>query len=126
MPRRSDDSLFSLPEVQMASRTARSKLNTLLREAHSLRHVERRLKDIKKEIVELLQANDLQNEQGQMGCRSGELCALARYQDGKRAISRELLIENGVTPGQIEASMKQGEGYWVVELAQIGEGGSGR
>jgi hypothetical protein len=98
------------------------KLDTLLREAHSLRQVEKRLKEVKSEIIELLQSQEnLQTEDGKLGCRAGELCCMARFQSGRRSLDREMLVENGVTPAQIESSFKTGPDFWVLELAAIGE-----
>jgi len=121
MPKRNDETLYSLPETSAASKGARHKIDALLREAHSLRHVEKRLKEVKSELIELLQAQELVTEDGKLGVRHGELCCMARFQGGRRSLDREMLIENGVTPAQIEGSMKQGPDYWVLELAAIGE-----
>ncbi len=122
MPKRSDDLLLALPETKAASKGVRHKLDTLLREAHSLRQVEKRLKEVKTEIIELLQQQDLVTDDGKLGCRAGDLCAIARFQKGRATFSRELAVENGITPEQIEASFKQGSDFWVLELAALGEG----
>lgn len=118
---RSDETLMQLPETKAASKGVKHKLDTLLREAHSLRHVEKRLKEVKTEIIELLQQQDLATEDGKLGCRAGELCCMARFQKGRRSFDRELAVEAGITPEQIESSMKQGPDFWVLELAAIGQ-----
>lgn len=120
MPKRTDDVLYSLPETSAASRGAKIKLDALIREAHSLRGLEKRKKEVSAEIVELIQAQGLGDGE-RLGCRSGNLCAVIRYQSGRRSLDKELLIENGVTPRQIEASMKEGTGYWICDLNAIGE-----
>ncbi len=118
---RSDETLLALPETKAASKGVKHKLDTLLREAHSLRQVEKRLKEVKTEIIELLQQQDLVTDDGKLGCRAGDLCAIARFQKGRATFSRELAVENGITPEQIEASFKQGSDFWVLELAALGE-----
>ena len=122
MAKRSDEALLALPETKAASKGVKHKLDTLLREAHSLRQVEKRLKEVKTEIIELLQQQDLVTDDGKLGCRMGDLCAIARFQKGRATFSRELAVENGITPEQIEASFKQGSDFWVLELAALGEG----
>ncbi len=122
MAKRSDEILLNLPETKAASKGVKHKLDTLLREAHSLRQVEKRLKEVKTEIIELLQQQDLVTDDGKLGCRAGDLCAIARFQKGRATFSRELAVENGITPEQIEASFKQGSDFWVLELAALGEG----
>ncbi len=122
MAKRSEEVLYNLPETKAASKGVKHKLDTLLREAHSLRQVEKRLKEVKSEIIEILQTQDsLTTDDGKLGCRAGELCAIARFQQGKRSFNREMAVEAGVTPEQIEASMKQGADFWMLELAAIGQ-----
>lgn len=118
--KRSDDQLLNLPETSAASRGVRHKLDTLLREAHSLKGVEKRLKEIKTEIVDLVQQHGLVADDGTIGTRVGDLCCVVGYRAGRRSLDRELLVENGVSPAQIEMSFKEGEGYWVCELPSIG------
>jgi hypothetical protein len=118
---RSDETLMQLPETKAASKGVKHKLDTLLREAHSLRQVEKRLKEVKSEIIELLQQQDLSTDDGKLGCRAGELCCIARFQRGRASFNRELAVEAGITPEQIESSMKQGPDYWVLELVSLGE-----
>ena len=112
MAKRSNESLYEFSETKsLGDKSKTNRLNALLREAHSLRDAIERLKKVKEEIVELAQ--------GYEGLRFGKLCVCVRWQDGRRTLNRELLVENGVTPQQIELSMKQGEGGWVCELPQI-------
>lgn len=125
MGKRSDESLYDLPEIdppekkapvlssvaQFDPRTAG--LPTLLAEAHTLKEVEGRLKLVKELIKEAVLSKNTN------GLRCGPLCAIVRFQAGKRTLDREMLVENGVTPAQIEASVKEGPGYWVCELPKI-------
>lgn len=119
MGKRSDESLYSLPETKAAGKAAKNKLDALIREAHSIKGFERRLKEIKSEISELIQQHGLAAE-GTLGVRSGDKCAIVRWQNGRKTLRKELLIENGVSPEQIAMSETEGEGYWVVELPEIG------
>lgn len=122
MAKRSDDQLYNLPETSSASKGVKHKLDTLLREAHSLKGVEKRLKEIKAEMIDLVQQHGLVSEaDGTIGTRIGDLCCVVRYSSGRKSLDRELLVENGVTPGQIAASMKEGNGFWACELPKIGE-----
>ncbi len=114
MAKRSDETLYALPETkEIFKGQARLELEQLLTEAHSLTHVEKRLKEIRNRIVELVKGN--------YGVRLNNNCAIVRFQSGQSRLVKELLIENGVTPQQIEDSTKQGEGYWVCELCKAGE-----
>lgn len=122
MAKRSDEQLYNLPETSAASRGARHKLDALLREAHSLRDAEKRLKQVREEIREIIQQQDLVSEDGTLGVRHGEMCCVVRYQQGRRTLDRELLVENGVTPAQIEGSFKEGAPFYVCEFHTIGEG----
>lgn len=85
----------------------------LLTEAHSLREAEGRLKLIKARLTEIIR------EEGWDGIRSGRFCCMPRYQAGRKTLDRTLLVENGVTPEQIEASFKVGGPITVVELPEI-------
>lgn len=122
MAKRSDEILYALPETKAAGKTVKNKLDVLLREAHSIKGFEKRLKEIKTEISDLIQEHGLSAE-GMLGVRSGDKCAIVRYAEGRKSLSKELLIENGVSPKQIADSEKVGEGYWVVELQEIGADG---
>ncbi len=130
MAKRSDESLYSLPEVKLPKKvpqlTLISSVNVesmamaaLLLEAHALRDAERRFKEVKERIREQIHEHGYADAEQHLGVRAGNACALVRWSEGRRSISRELLIENGVSPGQIEASTKQGEGFWVTELPEI-------
>lgn len=120
MAKRSDEQLYQLPETSAASRGAKHKLDALLREAHSLKGMEKRLKEVKDEIKDLVQQQGLVAEDGSIGARLGELCCIVRYSPGRRTLDRELLVENGVTPQQIEQSFKEGSGFYTCELPSIG------
>lgn len=123
MAKRNDEALLGLPETTSAAKAARMKLDQLLREAHSLKGVAARLTEVKKEITELIQAQGLSDGDGRLGCRHGQFCAIVRFQNGRESFDRERAVEAGVTPEQIKASMKRGEGFWLVELPEIGAEG---
>lgn len=109
MAKRSDESIYALPEVKdiLTDKDA-NELQALLTEAHSLTGAEARLKELKTRIRALAA--------GQIGVRFNNLAAIIRFQGGKMSINRAKLVENGVSPQQIEDSMVEGEGYWVCEL----------
>jgi hypothetical protein len=115
MAKRSDETLGQLSELKDLFDDARERheTETLLAEAHSLAGSEKRLKEIKEILKNRIQ--------GYGGVRSGELCCIVRYQAGKSNLSKELLVDAGVTPEQIRAGTKQSDGYWVCELPKMGE-----
>lgn len=125
MAKRSDESLAQLPEVDLPKRlpplsqiadtdVSSLPISVLLVEAHALKQAEARAKAVKQRIRELV------HEEGYgEGVRCLGVCAIIRWQAGRRSLSREKLIDNGVTPRQIEASMVEGEGYWMCELPTI-------
>lgn len=116
MAKRSDEKLYELPdptEVLGASQPA-NRVKALLLEAYGLRDAANRMTAIKAELKEALA--------GSSGVRHGNQCCIVRFQNGKKTLKVDLLIENGVTPEQINASMKESEPYYVCELPVIGEG----
>jgi hypothetical protein len=115
--KRSDESLYALTEVEKAFNLKKeagikSELTALINEAHSLRDAEARLKKVKERIIELAQGYG-------GGLRVGSNCAIVRYMSGKVNLNKEMLLNNGVTIEQINASMKEGNGYWQCELPRI-------
>lgn len=120
MSKPSDDKLIDLPEVKTANRSVRRELEQLIREAHSLKDLEKRSKEVRDRIKEIVQAESLCSQDGKFGARVGELCVLTKWSDGRRSLDRAKLVENGVTVEQLEASMKQGEGFWTCEVMKIG------
>lgn len=125
MGKRSDESLAELPEEALPKKMMRlsvisevdvdtMSLAATLVEAHTLKEAEDRLKQCKTRIRELA------HEKGYLtGVRCAGLCAIVRWQDGRLTLNKELLIENGVTPSQIEQSTTRGAGNWVLELPRI-------
>lgn len=118
--KRSDDQLYTLPEVSdIRQSRPKTEISALLREAHSLTGAAKRLKEIKDRLTEIIQEQGLAND-GRLGVRDGPRCVIIHWQDGKRSLNRELLVEAGVTIEQLEAGLKQGAGSWVCELPLIG------
>lgn len=116
MAKRSSDSLVQLQTVSDLfgdDAVQANQVAILLKEATSLRGAEKRLKEIKVLLKEALS--------GAPGVRQGNQCCIVRFQAGKASLKPALLVENGVTPEQIEASTTRGEGYYVCELPFIGE-----
>jgi len=114
MAKRNSDTLLELPDIRKDD----PKLAALLREAHSLRDAERRLKEVRKEIGEIC-SNSAYSGGGKLGFRAGPFAAIIRWQDGRKTFSRELAVEHGVPPDILDLCFKQGEGGWVVELDTI-------
>lgn len=116
MAKRSSDSLVQLQTVADLfgdDPLGANVVAQLLKEATSLRGAAKRLTEIKAQLKEALA--------GAPGVRQGNQCCIVRFQGGKTSLKPALLIENGVTPEQIEASTTRGEGYYVCELPVIGE-----
>lgn len=124
MAGRKAESLLEIPEIKpprkepILSRIAedapeKMTLAAALLEAHTLKTAEVRLRAVKARIQELM----LNDERDQV--RVGPMCAIARLNKGRKTFSAELAIEAGITPQQIDASMKQGADYWVLELPEI-------
>lgn len=117
---RSDDNLTALPDYASLKK-APSKARTiqLLTEAHQLRKVTAeaadRLTEIKSELTQIQILNDLP------GLRYNQFCFMAVERTGRRTLSKEKLIDNGVEPEVIEASYAEGDPYMQCELQVIGE-----
>ena len=117
---RGEGKFISLPLVESIKKKAdRLKSIDLLDEAHLLKStIERqnaRLDKIKDELLMI------QEEYQLPGFRNGNLCFSASFQEGRRQLNKDLLIENGVGPDIIQASYKQGEGFWKKDLKRLGE-----
>lgn len=121
MPKRSEETLLNLPETKSASKAAQLKLNALLKEALSLKLLEKRQREVKEEIRALIEQQGMQADDGTVGCRNGHQCVIMRWQQGRESLSRELLIENGVLPDVLDKSTKRGEPYAVLEFQEIGQ-----
>lgn len=115
MAKRSIDTILNLPDVKRQN----LKLAALIREGHSLIEAEKRLKAVRKEIADIITTQGLAGEDGQLGARIGHQGAIVRWAEGRFTFDKEKAIDAGVTPQQIDASMKQGAGYWVVELPRM-------
>lgn len=61
----------------------------------------------------------IQQAAGLPGLRFGGLCYKASTQPGRRSLDRGLLVENGVPPETIEASMKEGRPFVKREFKKI-------
>ena len=110
----------SLPTVEsIRNKKERNKVIDLLEEGNlikaSIDRESQRLDEIKDELLLIQEELELP------GFRNGRNCFAATWRDGKRSLNKELLIENGVTPEQIQAGYKQGEGYWSKDLKFLDE-----
>lgn len=117
---RSRETLESLPEIKQASPLVVTELTDLLHQAHALREAEKRLKEIKLKIIELVLSNGLTNGDGLNGVRDGKIGAIITNRKGRRYLDRTALVEAGVTPNQLEAGTKTGKDSTAVELFEIG------
>lgn len=128
MAKRSDNQLAELPELDSSAIPKRfpalssisdtdiqtMPLAALLAEAHTLKEAESRLRAVKEKLRE-----EIHSAGYGMGVRYAGLCVITRWQTGRQSLKKELLIENGVTPAQIQASTVEGDGYWLVELPKM-------
>ena len=120
MAKRSDEKLFNILEVAQCPRSIQPELRQLVQEGASLRAAVDRLKEIKDRIAQIvIEEYGLANDDGVYGVRDGPHCVLVRQQQGRETLSKELLIENGVTPEQISASLKRGNGFNLVEFSEM-------
>lgn len=123
MAKRNDDTLYDLIDIKETSPfVQKGNLRALIREAHSLRGVESRLKEIKSQIAQIVQEEGLVNEHGVTGVRDGQACIIVRWQEGRETFNKEKAVEAGITPAQIRAAMVKGKAFQVVEMPVIGEG----
>lgn len=116
---RSDETLLQYPETSAIKVAGtRAELDALLREAQSLSTAIARLAVVKTRIREIVVDEGLIGPTS-LGARCERTVAVVRYQAGRISLDQTLLVENGVTPDQIKASKRTGEGYWVVEIDEI-------
>jgi len=121
MAKRNSDALQSLPDPKdvIDSLNVARKLTLLLQEAHGLKatidKAQVALDAIKTEITGLQLDNNIP------AFRSGRFCCITSEVAGRKTISRELLIDNGVDPDIIQASMKEGLPYFKTEFPTIDE-----
>jgi hypothetical protein len=123
MAMRKDEDLYNLVPVTETPPHCAAELKALLEEAHSLKLAVARLDEIKTRVKELVYDNGICNEAGHFGVRSGSFCVMVVERSGRKTLDREALIDNGVSPMQIEASMKQGKPSVSCELHELGQRG---
>lgn len=107
---RSEATLTQLPDyASLKKAPQKQRVTQLLTEGHQLKKVmteaDERLKEIKSELAQIQLANDLP------GLRYNGLCFMAIEREGKRSLSKEMLIDNGVDPETISNSYKAGNSY---------------
>lgn len=115
MAKRSSDAILAMPDVKaLAGKKLQTEATGLLTEAQTLKETidlsSERLKEIKERLTEIQLENDIPN------LRYGRFCSVVTYREGRSTLSKELLIDNGVDPLIIQASMKKGESYTQVEF----------
>ena len=120
MGKRSDEKLIDILDVSQCPPACQTELRALVREGHSLKQLLSRLDEVKKRIAQIvIDEQGLINNRGIYGVRDGPHCVIVREQAGRQTLDRELLIENGVQPWQIDASMKTGKPFTVTEFESI-------
>lgn len=86
----------------------------LLDEGHDLKAaietMTERIEAIKMELLQIQIAHDCD------GFRNGRLAFIGSYRKGRRMLSKDALLENGVSPEQIAKSYREGDAYWNKEL----------
>lgn len=120
-PPASDDPIkfAELPEMSELSKASQLRAANLLIELELVTGMESEAKIRGDEIKNLLE--HIQQEEDVKGFRAGNLCFFSREVAGRRTLDRFLLIENGVTPDIIEASMKTGAGYMERRFKNLDE-----
>lgn len=98
-----------LPLVSILDKKSMKKAQGMLEELQALVESQKAAKEREDEIK--LELEEMQNKAGAAGLRYGGLCYVAKEVAGRRTLDKGLLIENGVGPEVIEASMKQGAGF---------------
>lgn len=123
MPRRSDETIYSAPTVDdlESSKPRRKTIAALLLNAADLKQEIARCKAELDDLIDQLLSHS--QRLGTTSIRHEGVAFYCSESEGKRTLDRVLLIENGVDPNIIEASMKTGKPFWKKELAIAGGGG---
>lgn len=121
MAKRSDEKLAGILEVSGCPKPCQNELRQLVEEGHSIHQMLGRLDEIKKRLAQIIieEQGILSADGSTFGVRSGPHCVIVRQQEGRETLSKELLVENGVSPAQIAASTRRGSGFNVVEFGVI-------
>lgn len=93
----------------------------------TITHVNKILEDLKQAYVDYTRTKlvfeQLKKEyadlMGDSSCRNEEMAVIATPTSGKKTLDKVLLIENGVTIDQIEASYKTGKGYTSYSVVPV-------
>lgn len=117
---RSNETLLQLPEITTSlarQKAVQTKVKQLLTEGalqqKTQKGAEERLKEIKAELAAIQLQHDLP------GLRAGKICCITVEREGRSSLSKELLVDNGVDPETIAASMKKGASYIETRLELI-------
>lgn len=99
----------SLPLISVLAKPDMTKARRLLQELEGLVAARKEMEEREDEIKELLAA--LQQDNSLPGLRDQGRCFCVETLAGRKTLDKGLLVENGVTAEQIEASMKEGKPY---------------
>ena len=99
----------SLPLISVLAKPDMTKARRLLQELEGLVAARKEMEEREDEIKELLAA--LQQDNSLPGLRDQGRCFCVETLAGRKTLDKGLLVDNGVTAEQIEASMKEGKPY---------------
>ncbi len=99
-------------ELQPSQEMELKDILSKLRKAHIEEKLAKfKIEKLKAQYIEIL---------GNTTSRTDDVAFIATYNNGKRTTKKELLIENGVTIEQIEASTVVSDGYYSYSITPIG------
>jgi len=118
MSERNQNAKSEVDSVYELERVERKRAMELLKELAHVTEMEKVYKERGDEIK--LSLEKIQRGQNLNGLRHERLVFIAKDMPGKRMLDRGLLIENGVVPSIIEASMKTSKSYVERRFKVIG------
>lgn len=99
----------SLPLISALPKTEMTRARKLLQELEGLIAARKEMEEREGEVKDLLAA--MQEDNNLPGLRDQGRCFCVESCPGRKSLDKGLLIENGVTVEQIEASMKEGKPF---------------
>lgn len=116
MAKASEKTFLGIDSVEKV-KNGQKQVMDLLQEAEEL-SVEIASKAVRLEDIKTILLN-VQNENEMNGIRHNNFAYVASFQDGKRTLNKEMLIENGCDPDIISNSYKTGDGFWKREFKSV-------
>lgn len=112
-----------LPLISKLPRPVMDRAKELLEELDSIKQINKMNEEREKELEEELEG--IQRENELVGLRWGPMCFVWRIMAGRKTLSAEKLIENGVSAEVIERSKVTGNNYARREFRNLGVLGRG-